>query len=114
MLNCPACGRSAEKVSSWKVCPKMDGALICIECCTKCEHYFKNEAYIAHGCRFGADQWHDQEEDRDKRLKMIEAQIEDIYQKQDFYYRNNWPSAARKLEGRINSLRLERSQLLND
>ena len=114
MFNCPGCGRSAGKIKAWKVCPLRDGELICIECCTKCQYYFKNEAYISHGCRFGAEKWHDQEEDQNKRLKRIEAQIEELYQKQDYYYMRDWPTAARDIEGKINRLRYEKSLLLND
>ena len=97
----------------WKICPKHSGVPVCIDCCKKCEHYFYNDFYISHGCRYGADRWHDQEEPKEVQLRRIETQIEALYQKREYYFSRNWPKIAKKVEGEINGLLFEKQKIMN-
>lgn len=99
---------------SGKICPKLNGQVVCMECCMKCEHYFKNEVYISHGCRYGADRWHEQTEKKETMIKRIDAQILDMERKAEYFYNTDRPGIARKYEGKISRLRYEKAELMAD
>ena len=41
-VKCPFCGRKPKPASVWKVCPRFDGDIVCINCCRSCKYYFFN------------------------------------------------------------------------
>lgn len=108
---CPECGTIDYKVG--KVCTKTK-QLVCVDCCRSCEYYFRNEAYMAHGCRYGVHEWHTSVTAEEARLNRIKAQIEDKVQLQERIlnrgYRND-RMIANRIEGEITRLRYEASKI---
>ena len=96
-----------------KICSKT-GETVCINCCKKCENYFFNDAYFAHGCRYGVHEWHTSVTAEEARLNRIKAQIEDKVQLQERIlnrgYRND-RKIANRIEGEITRLRYEASKI---
>lgn len=111
LIKCPECGRPLSEVKVCKVCERHGGEAVCLDCCKECAYYFYNEAYIAHGCRYGVDKWHDKEETKEVILKRLDAQIGKLERKADYFYMTSRPWVAKKIEGKITRLRYERAEL---
>lgn len=111
---CPECRAVNFKVG--KICSKT-GETVCINCCKKCENYFFNDAYFAHGCRYGVHEWHTSVTAEEARLNRIKAQIEDKVQLQERIlnrgYRND-RKIANRIEGEITRLRYEASKIQSE
>ncbi len=105
---CPTCGSVNFKVG--KICSKTK-ELVCIDCCRKCEYYFYNEAYIAHGCTYGRENWHSVRSEDDAELIRIQHEIEKKYQQVDYFYMNDKPYISRKIEAEINALQYQAAKI---
>ena len=110
MCICPECGTIDYKVG--KVCSRTKET-ICIDCCKKCPDYFKNEAYVSHGCRYISEKWHQKEMSKNElHLNRIRSEIDKKYRSVDYFYQTDRPRIAEKIEAEITRLKYEEKNIM--
>lgn len=106
-VKCPVCGRKPKPASVWKVCPRFDGDIVCINCCRSCKYYFFNKGYISHGCKFNAEPEKDEWTEKRKQLARIEAEIRDKETQEQYFYKTSRPRIAQEIGLKIVKLQRE-------
>lgn len=101
---CPGCGSTSYRES--RQCPIYNGEPVCISCCKSCEYYSADP--IARACRFYIVH---PKKDYQRELEKIENQINMKEQKVDYFYRDNKPMIAQRIEGELTWLYEERRKL---
>jgi len=105
---CPECGSIDYKVG--KICSKT-GKSICIDCCMMCKHYFRNEAYMSHGCRFGIQDYHSCTLTKEEsEINLIKARIGDKNKQMERILARGWKNdryIARKIDAEITRLKID-------
>lgn len=105
---CPECGTIDYKVG--KVCTKTK-QLVCIDCCRSCEYYFRNEAYMAHGCRYGIQDYHSCNLTKEEmEINNIKARIHDKADLKERILARGWKNdlrIANRIDAEISRLKMD-------
>lgn len=104
MIPCPNCGNQEYHVS--RQCPKHNGAPVCIRCCTECAYYNPDPVGIA--CRYRAE---NPRTDYRGEIYKLSRQAETKEKQIAYFYKNNKPWIAEKIEAELTWLRHDRAEL---
>ncbi len=103
-MKCPKCGSTNYREA--RQCPKYNDVPVCINCCKNCEYYSADP--VARTCRFYIV---NPQKDYQRELEKIENKINTKEQKVDYFYRDNKPMIAQRIEGELTWLYEERRKL---
>ena len=104
MIICSECG--TINFREGKQCRKLK-EVVCIDCCTSCEHYQKDEACIRHLCTYGSTSL------TDRQIKKLKTEIARLTSEQDDLYRRGKSYKADNLAWEIAGLRKDLNRLEN-
>ena len=93
-MMCPVCGSTDFREA--RQCPLQNGEPVCIDCCKKCRYYSADTLTVA--CRYSIEHPHI---DLNDELKKINQVIETKEKQINYYYRNNKPWIAQRIEAAL-------------